>query len=235
MKFRSEIRFLTLCMLLVTAASGCVAPKYNYQPTVTNLSFPTLNSENIARVGDEILKQGRLTERDAIFLEQSLKIVSMGSVELSRGYYAKVGEDEDSDFYLPANGPDGGTITKGALTDPWKAVQLYKTKNRICIVTVYNVSVGTEATGVRRCKHSSLSDNSFQQTLIYSGKVGSKIRIGYREFSNNMARQAFSNDVEYDLSESPFIGYKGARLEIIEATNEQLKYRVLQNFNKAEF
>ena len=234
MKTNCSFARISIGILLVIFVSGCVTPQYNYQPTATNVSYPAINSVNTAYVGDELLKQGKLIERDAIFLDHSLKIVSMGSVVLSRGYYVKIGENEESDFYEPASGPDGGTITKGPRTDPWKAVQLYKNKNRICIVTVYNVSVGTDANGVRRCKHSSLADNSFQQTLIYSGKVGSKVRIGYREFSNNLARPAFSNDVEYEVSESSIIGYKGARVEVIEATNEYMKYRVLQNFGKLD-
>lgn len=75
------------------------------------------------------------------------------------------------------------------------------------------------------------SENSFQQTLLYNGRVGDKINIGYRESSGNMARPAFNNEVEYDLSESKTIGYKGARIEVIEATNQSIKYRVLSNFN----
>ncbi len=70
------------------------------------------------------------------------------------------------------------------------------------------------------------------QSLIYSGKVGNKIKLGYREFSNNLARPAFSNDVEYDLTESTIVGYKGARIEVIEATNQYIKYQVLQSFNQ---
>jgi hypothetical protein len=37
-----------------------------------------------------------------------------------------------------------------------------------------------------------------------------------------MARPAFNNDVEYDLSESKLIGYKGAQFEVIEASNRAL-------------
>ena len=224
-----------LLALILLTMGGCVTPQYNYQPTATNVSYPALNSVNTAYVGDEILKQGRLIERDAIFVEQSLKIASLGSYVVTRGYYVKTGSDEESDFYVPATGADGGTITKGSLTDPWKAIQFYKSTNRICVITSYNSPVCGAANGVRRCKYSSLSDNSFQQTLIYSGKIGNRIKLGYREFSNNMARPAYSNDAEYDLGESSFVGYKGARLEIIEATNEYVKYRVLQNFNKADF
>jgi len=71
--------------------------------------------------------------------------------------------------------------------------------------------------------------------LIYSGKVGNKINVAYREFSNNLARPAFNNTVQYDLDESNIIGYKGARIEVIEATNEYIKFKVLLNFNKANF
>ena len=80
---------------------------------------------------------------------------------------------------------------------------------------------------------SSAGDNSFQQTLIYSGRVGDKVNIGYREFSSNVARPAFNNDVEYDLSESDTIGYRGAELQILEATNRSITYRVIRNFNAA--
>ena len=74
-------------------------------------------------------------------------------------------------------------------------------------------------------KYPVTNSDSFQQTLIYSGKVGDKINVGYREFSSNVARPAFNNEVEYDLSESKIIGYKGARIEVIEATNEYIKYK----------
>ena len=64
--------------------------------------------------------------------------------------------------------------------------------------------------------------------------MGNKINIGYREFSSNSARPAFNNDVEYDLNESKQIGYKGALLEVIKATNQDITYKVLKNFNKID-
>jgi hypothetical protein len=50
-----------------------------------------------------------------------------------------------------------------------------------------------------------------------------------------MARPAFNNNVEYDLSESMLIGYKGAKIEVIEANNQYIKYKVIQNFNNAAY
>jgi len=61
--------------------------------------------------------------------------------------------------------------------------------------------------------------------------VGNKLKISYREFNNNMARAAFNTDVEYDLSESAIIGYAGARIEVIDATNTDIKYKIIKNFN----
>ena len=70
-------------------------------------------------------------------------------------------------------------------------------------------------------------------TKIIVHKVGNKINISYREFQGSMARSAFNNDVEYDLNDSRQIGYKGALIDVLEADNQKIKYKVLKNFNKS--
>jgi hypothetical protein len=214
---------------------GCVAPVYNYRAEATEVSEPPLNVVSTAQVGDEMLKQGKFFEADAIVLEHDLKIGAGSPYTLSAGYYLKAGENQTTEFYQPAPGAGGGHVTKRALVDPWQAIQLSKSNDKIYIVTVFDLHVGSKPDGVRHTKRLSLSDDSFEQTLIYSGKVGDKIKIGYREFSNSQARPAFNNDVDYDLSESKVIGYKGARIEVVEATNQYIRYRVIQNFNAATF
>jgi hypothetical protein len=99
----------------------------------------------------------------------------------------------------------------------------------LCIVTVFGESTCYEEEFEKE-KQLSERRNSFQQTLIYSGRVGNKINIGYREFSNNNARPAFNNDVEYDLSSSNTIGYKGALIKVIKADNSTITYKLIQNF-----
>ncbi len=69
-----------------------------------------------------------------------------------------------------------------------------------------------------------------QQTLLYSGRIGNRIRFSYREFSDGLARSSFTNDAEYDLSESRQIGYRGALIEVLDANNMRIRYRVLRNF-----
>jgi hypothetical protein len=179
------------------------------------------------------VRQGIYTEHDAIYLQEGGKI-SWG-YELTKGYYLKTGEDEESEFYRPSGGSETGHVIKAALADNWQSIQAYKNENKLCVVTVFNVHTCRSEVSFERRKRPALGSDAFQQTLIYNGRVGNKINIGYREFSNNLARPAFNNNVEYDLNQSMTIGYKGARIEVIEATNEYIKYKVLSNFNKAQF
>lgn len=225
---------LSSFIVLIALLSACTSPQYNYQSEAVAISEPPLNSVVSVQIGEEMLKQGKFYERAAIRLSQDIKFGMFNMYTLTPGVYVKVGEDQDSDFYKPSDGKGGGFVKKAALADPWESIQLGKNGEKISVITIFHVRASEKAVGIIKTKQLSLADDSFQQTLIYSGKVGSKIKLGYREFSNNQARPAFNNDVEYDLAESKVIGYKGARLEVIEATNEGIKYRVIQNFNQSE-
>lgn len=178
-----------------------------------------------------MLQQGKYVERDAIHVPQSITVGGLGSYTLAPGYYVKVGEDKASEFFLPEQTPEGGRVTSGALTDPFEAIQVMKSDDIICGVSIYGGKVCDSDKPFTRTKRPSMEADGFQQTLIYSGKVGSKINIGYREFSNSYARPAFNNDVEYDLSESQVIGYKGSELEILDATNRDITFKLIRNFN----
>lgn len=74
-------------------------------------------------------------------------------------------------------------------------------------------------------------ENSFQQTIEYAGRSGDILKFNYSEFSDGFARQAFTREFQVDLSEGNIAAYKGALIEIIEATNVQIKYKVIRNFS----
>ncbi len=65
---------------------------------------------------------------------------------------------------------------------------------------------------------------SFRQELIYNGKSSSTIKMSYREFKDDFARPAFTQELSYDLAESKTVGFRGMNIEIIEATNSHIKY-----------
>ncbi len=73
------------------------------------------------------------------------------------------------------------------------------------------------------------TDDSYQYELVYVGLTGSTIRLMYREYSNNFARPAFSQDLTYDLSQSKIITFRSYRIRVLEATNDSLKFVVLSD------
>jgi len=134
----------------------------------------------------------------------------IGEVAIPKGTYKFEAENSDRIKFV------AGTLE----------LYLYKDKKNICI-------------GKGKCSDMPYSiensmgapmSNHFQQTLIYNGKIGNRITLGYREFSGDVARPAFSNEVSYDLSESAILGYKGARVEVVKATNTEITYKILSGF-----
>ena len=70
---------------------------------------------------------------------------------------------------------------------------------------------------------------AFTAELIYLGISGDTLRIEYKEFINNMARPAFSQDLTFDLARSREIRFKDITMEIIEATNTMLTFKVISD------
>lgn len=79
-----------------------------------------------------------------------------------------------------------------------------------------------------------LIDVGFRRELLYSGRAGDILSIGYREFSEEgFARPAFTQDVTFTLSaDSPTtIRFRGAAIEVLEAGNDGISFRVLQGMS----
>ncbi|MBX9746514.1 MAG: hypothetical protein K2X34_06410, partial [Hyphomonadaceae bacterium] len=182
-------------------------------------------------VGEEMLSQGILTEREGIELGSTAQI---SGYTLSPGFFPLTGRSAQGSFYafnFPSVGNSGfGSLSANFLMDPPQSVMVTADGSQLCVVTVFNVRV-CDQEQFRPTTRLTEGDNNFQQTLLYSGRVGDRIRISYREFSGSIARPAFNNEVEYDLSVSNVIAYRGAQIRIIDANNTQITYEVLSNFN----
>ena len=75
---------------------------------------------------------------------------------------------------------------------------------------------------------------NLQRVLEYSGKSANAISVFYKEFNETMdgafIRPAFTQEFKFDLGESNIIGIKGARIEVIQANNTGITYKVLSHF-----
>ena len=218
---------LTVCSLL----SACATPVYNYVPKTIAVSEPPIGVISTSRIGDAMLMQGQYREHEALYIPSARKVGV--AYTLQPGYYLKDGEAESTEFFSP-RGEEAGRIDKIFVADRSKAVMARNKRTELCIVSVYNNYTCEPIGDVEWVKRPVLAQDAFQRTLIYNGKVGARINIAYRESSNNLSRPAFNNNVEYDLSDSNRIAYQGAELEVLEATNQHIKFKLLRNFNSAK-
>ncbi|OSQ42476.1 hypothetical protein [Thalassospira sp. MCCC 1A01428] len=216
------MRKIIFSVFAVLLLSACTSVKYNGTDTfIKEVDYPPIGAVTTVYVGDSMLQKGNITEENVLVVHNT---ISGLLYDIPAKSYSQIGFDDKQDFYSATG------VIKAALADPITALSLKKQGNaELCVITVFGASSCYNGDYERK-KRLSERGNSFQQTLIYSGRVGDKINIGYREFSNNTARPAFNNDVEYDLSNSNIIGYKGALIEIINSDNSSITYKVIRNF-----
>ena len=224
-------------ILFLAGCAGTPAP--NYTPTSVEISFPEIGKESNVSLGEDMLRQGVYTETDGVetYVENNIK-----GYKISAGFYPQIAVDKDFTYHTYANSRtmDGSgylMAAKDFLGFPLPmpgSVRFSKSKQETCVVIggISSPACDTEH-AFKRVRRPALSERDFQQTLIYSGRVGSRIKIGYRETSGGLARTAFSNEAEYDLSISDEIAYRGARMRVLEADNLKIRYVVLANFNSA--
>ena len=214
---------------------GCVSDiKYNYTAEVVEKSYPELNVVTTTYIGDDLVRQDKVKIMDAISFANTTEVTRLNhSYIIDAGDYPKLGEDKTHLFFA-AKSANGNAIVK-TYTTPAAPIGIRVRKdnanNEVCISFITGTDFCNNNKHYSFKKVSLTSQDTFQQILIYNGKVGSKINISYREFNNDIARPAFSNNAEYDLSSSKTIRYKGAVIQVIEATNQYIKYKVLRNFN----
>lgn len=82
-------------------------------------------------------------------------------------------------------------------------------------------------------KKPSYNQDSFKYVALYQGKSGNKIKISFREFKDDTARPAFTQDIEYELEKdgTSIVGFKGLRIEVLKATNTNITYKVVKDYN----
>ena len=216
-----------LALTLMSAAlAGCASGPAPVQ--YQDISIPSLNETTTKFLGEQLLKQAKGVYSESVTLGNASGVYS----NINAGIYCKTNPSSNR-FYSADN----------------QAVAL---KNLMGMTVSYSNFVTYDASSQNVCPNGTagicydsseisidynptdlcLSPNSFQQVIEYNGKSGDILNFTYREFANDMARSAFTTDFKMDLNEGDIIGYKGARLQVIEADNSKITYRVLANFNK---
>lgn len=212
--------------------AGCTTPARNYVPDIKQFSIPELNKSTTTYVGEDMVKQGVSSNIDVVHFPSPVGIGSVGTYSVQSGDYSKIGDDGKYEYYSVVEMNTGVTVPyRPMINDPAQSLQISKSTKEVCVVSVFGGKRCSDNILFTKKQINSKQQASFQQTLVYNGKVGNKINIGYREFSDGLARPSFSNEVEYDLSESRTIRYKGAILDVLDANNQSITFKLTKNFN----
>lgn len=229
-KYRIGLLLPILCFTSATALA-------QNQPIIDgSITTPELNTESTAQAGEEILHQGTYYERDVIHLSREIKIGEKGAYTIAPGYYVRTGGGSDWGSYAPAaNDPEAGSIKKAPdVVTLQPGFQVSADGKKVGVVTNFYQAVYGEGEGITRSKRPALSFESLQKALIYGGKSGNKIKLGYREIWMHITRPSELRFVEHDLTGSKIVESHGARIEVLEATDESIRYRILKSFDSAE-
>lgn len=218
-------------VLAIALVAGTSSSLFGAATKDTIKSSPELNVEATVKAGGEILHQGTYYDREVIHLSEEITVGENGAYTLTPGYYLQTGGDNGWGYYVAAKTPGAGKIKKipGVVTlQP--AFQVSADGKTIGVVTNYYQAVRGPATGITRSSEPAVSTASIQKALVYGGKKGTKIKVGYRDIWMSIQRPSEIKFVKYDLAESKIVEAHGARIEVIDASGDTLRYRVLKSF-----
>ncbi len=220
------------CAALLYAATSFSA---NAQALVER-SSPTPGVEMEAEVGQPIMSLERVYQAAAVRLERPVtsgKIV-LGRVLLPAGIYTLVDTNEIGRFYQSRT----PVMIKNVIgSDPYNFAGLLLPADggppRAYLQTA-GKKLTAEAPGaeVTDSGMEDLGTDGFKVQLLYSGVSKGTVTLSYREFMRDLARPAFSQELSYDLADGDEIGFRGARLKVLKATNVSIRYVVMKPLAK---
>lgn len=226
------VKLIIVFSVMGALISGCASVS-TVSPSAERIDYPERNTITTANIGDTIVAKGIRFTYPAIGLASSLSKapgLTIGyeipvqklpaAYETEKHTYYQASRMIQKDLLYPDRLIPGGLCV--SKSDP-NEIKVYVSVGQ-CSLTPKPKPVFQSTTVTAELAP------SFEQQLIYNGRVDNFVKFLYREFSQDKARPAFSQDVQYDLNDGAEIGFKNARIEIVSASNTELRYRVLETF-----
>lgn len=200
--------------------------------------YPVLGEIVTAEVGESLIRKDKYTAIPSIDIEQPIEFPSENmnnkfTITVLPGRYIEKGHDETGKFY---EGREGNILSNGQpIPIQLSSCGIYisnidSNQTEVYFLSSINMKPLTyERSSIPFSKstHYQRDELSFKKELVYTGVSKNVVSILYREFLEDMARPAFSQELKYDLTEGKIVGYRGARFEIIKATNQGITYKTL--------
>ena len=244
------IFFMMLPMIIL---AGCAVNDYGHTHTdynIKGLSIPEIGEISTAEIGDNLYQEfiGSFSATYYVSLDTST-LINVGKAQLNIGSEMRAKR---------ISGKKESTVSKACFSDlkdaPPEEVKIgntlmWKHHSMLCLSDLdhdgkfefaeingegvkQTYLVEPVSYSIKREVQKQYTRNSFEQIILYQGVVHGVINISYRELKDNMARPAFTQNVQYKLGkEGPtLIAFKGVRIKVLSANNTSIQYRVLEPF-----
>jgi hypothetical protein len=234
-----------LTFAVSTAATGAIAPAAHAvekhfepvgAPSSELISLPELQKPAEAEIGRSMVVFGRQTARPAIRTSQAVSSKEIGiRLTIPAGLLYLKGTNSEGKFYESV----GPIKLKSIGVDlPGERAGLFVPNNpKDPMYTYRYMAFGLGMRPVGRVPfeetvYAETHGVSFRIEFIYAGCINNILTATYREFKDDMARPAFTQELKYDISSDKMIGFKGARIEVLSAGNTSISYVVHRGFDE---
>lgn len=227
------VRSLFPLLLLLMVGCGSSKPAMTFMPKLSVVDIPALGEVVAVELGETLVKKGLVYEYDAIDLHNTvtLNFARMGSYKATLNPSKLVAFKRQGNYvYYKSN----NIILRGERTSGGLKINLNDPKD-VRGFWDYALPMTPEPKAqpdpvISATKVIDLNSPNFMQELIYNGRIGNSLKFLYRESSYNTMRVPFNQEIQYDLADGTVIGFKGVRIEVLDATNTKIKYKVLSTF-----
>ena len=206
-----KVSLTLICVIALAICSGCASMKHNYVPSVKQLDFPGVNTITTVYMGDAMLIQGSVMETEVL---DNKSLIDGACYKIPMGLYPKNGSDDKKNYFSAIG--DRGQVARSGLCDPISGLFVSQANDEVCVITVFGAFTCYRGDfSIKKIKIASA--DHMQMNLIYSGKEGDNVKFMYTEKIGNYTQ--LSHNVTYNIKQNNVIGYRGARIKIIECTN----------------
>ena len=247
---RYSILFLSIPILLLCGCMFTNPIQYGDYNERTTIDFPELSIVTERSIGETLAAKGIRIEAEAIKVSAptvfnkkkgDTSVVPCGMtvspiIAFKRGIYLSPKEG-NADCYGPVN--HMSTLADGSTH--WNCPgSMYASMGDICLkqngeyflVGAFSLIFPLKQDDKHLSKITkAVEDQSnFIQELVYSGRADNHLKFIYRELTSDNTNPSFFQEVQYDLSESNIVEFKGLKIEVVEASNTKIRYRLLSHF-----
>ncbi|MDB5439169.1 MAG: hypothetical protein JWM33_1596 [Caulobacteraceae bacterium] len=229
------VGMMVALLVLVSGPTALAGPRMRdfdrIGASVKSVYLPEAGATAEVALGESLVSSYNAYSLEVLRLKDPVHVIGKGyKLTIPQGVLPLVGKNDDGKFYESREPIDLKTFgftqetTPGGIfipDDPAITPETYW-GGSINVVVAPSPDIHYDIAA-----RDSTDPSAFRMELLYSGVVQNMLTLTYREFKDDMARPAFTQDLKYDLSQGAEIGFRTARFRVLKTTNIGLTYQVL--------